>query len=109
MWNVKFKFSFNNYRHFNDPNEDNDALSLKQIKMFTQKRNFSFYLTMKIQFTDTNDDNDAYNANDASDVSDVKDAYDPNDVNDETNWNVCSVTMADQSCNHKVHRQTAFL
>ena len=79
---------------------------MKQIKMFIQKRNFSFYLTMKIQFTDTNDVSDV---NYVSDVNDVNDAYDPNDANDEMNWNVCSVTMADQSCNHKVHRQTAFL
>jgi len=48
---------------------------MKRIKIIIQKRNFSFYLTMKIQFTDTYDDNDA---------------NDVNDVNDEMNWNVYS-------------------
>ncbi len=61
---------------------------------------------MKIQFIETNDDNDVNYVNDGFDASDV---IDVNDSNDETNWNVCSVTMAGQSCNHTVHRQTAFL
>jgi len=44
---------------------------MKWIEMFIQKRNFSFYLTMKIQFTDTYDDNDANYVNDAFDANDT--------------------------------------
>ena len=56
---MKIKFTVtNDANDVNDTNYVNDVNDEK-IELFIQKRNFSFYLTMKIQFTDTKDDNDA--------------------------------------------------